>query len=263
MHKCFSHFQVVRRHSEPSTSSEVEDFLTKIKGVPLPESLSARIHNAYELVDWLRLIEPTVCDANDAAVTPSVLEVLEFVLDALKGSFTCASSGIPASQLLRLYGVFSARLRVVTLPVVQMLAHRPPASSLEWVQTLRSNIRKALLGLLGKMWKSVELSDMQPSPYVTFIRIIDSISRSLWGILSSNFLYPCTACFLQRPELVVTDVPMLYDMLHGSSDDWKRERGWIIRFLSGGMMSTEDWKVLKRRHTWELLSSLVQSSVRD
>ncbi|KAG2063529.1 hypothetical protein BDR04DRAFT_1037683, partial [Suillus decipiens] len=41
------------------------------------------------------------------------------------------------------------------------------------------------------------------------------------------------------------------------SDDWKKERGWIIRFLSDGMMSTEDWKVLKHRHTWELLSSLV------
>jgi nucleolar pre-ribosomal-associated protein 1 len=52
-------------------------------------------------------------------------------------------------------------------------------------------------------------------------------------------------------------------MLYGSSDDWKKERGWIIRFLSDGMMSTEDWKVLKRRHTWELLSSLVQSSTRD
>ncbi|KAG2062744.1 hypothetical protein BDR04DRAFT_1164705 [Suillus decipiens] len=60
MHKCFSHFQVVRRQSQPSASSEVEDFLTKIEGVPLPESLSARIHNAYELVDWLRLVEPTL-----------------------------------------------------------------------------------------------------------------------------------------------------------------------------------------------------------
>ena len=56
---------------------------------------------------------------------------------------------------------------------------------------------------------------------------------------------------------------MLYGILYGSSDDWKKERGWIIRFLSDGMMSTEDWKVLKRRHTWDLIASLVQSSVRD
>ncbi|KAG2063701.1 hypothetical protein BDR04DRAFT_1037288 [Suillus decipiens] len=52
-------------------------------------------------------------------------------------------------------------------------------------------------------------------------------------------------------------------MLYGSSDDWKKECGWVIRLLSDGMMSTEDWKVLQRRHAWKLLSSLVQSSFRD
>jgi nucleolar pre-ribosomal-associated protein 1 len=45
-------------------------------------------------------------------------------------------------------------------------------------------------------------------------------------------------------------------MLYSSSDDWKKERGWIIRFISDGMMSTDDWRVLKRRHTWELLAGL-------
>src|SRR5271168_945014 len=91
------------------------------------------------------------------------------------------------------------------------------------------------------------------------------LMHALRGIFyPSNFIYPLTARFLlQRPELDTTDVPMLYGMLYGSSDDWKKERGWIVRFLSDGMMSTEDWKVLKRRHTWDLLSSLVQSSVRD
>jgi len=56
---------------------------------------------------------------------------------------------------------------------------------------------------------------------------------------------------------------MLYNMLYSSSDDWKKERGWIIRFLSDGMMSSEDWRVLKRRHTWDLLASLFQSSESD
>jgi hypothetical protein len=45
-----------------------------------------------------------------------------------------------------------------------------------------------------------------------------------------NFIYPRAARFLlQRPEVDVTDVLMLYGMLHGSSDDWKKERGWIVR----------------------------------
>ncbi|KAG1888586.1 ribosome 60S biogenesis N-terminal-domain-containing protein [Suillus subluteus] len=189
----------------------------------------------------------------------------------------------------------------VTLFVAQMLVHHPPASSLEWVQTFRSNvfsllirclsakdekIREASLGLLARVWKSVELSDMQEKQHALYIfNLLKNLikpssdgpplrlpsfaslilSHALRGVFyPSNFIYPRTARFLlQRPELDVTDVPMLYGMLYGSSDDWKKERGWIVRFLSDGMMSTEDWKVLKRRHTWELLSSLVQSSVRD
>lgn len=80
----------------------------------------------------------------------------------------------------------------------------------------------------------------------------------------SSFVYPLTARFLlQRPELDTNDVPMLYNMLYNSSDDWKRERTWIIRLLSDGMMSTSDWLVFKRRHTWDLLSSMFQSSKMD
>jgi nucleolar pre-ribosomal-associated protein 1 len=102
-------------------------------------------------------------------------------------------------------------------------------------------------------------SDGPPSQLPSLVSSI--LSHALGGVFyPSNFIYPRTARFLlQRPELDVTDVPMLYDMFYGTLDDWKRERGWIVRFLSDGMTSTEDGKVLKRRH----LSSLVQSSVRD
>ncbi|KIM48447.1 hypothetical protein M413DRAFT_16355 [Hebeloma cylindrosporum] len=78
----------------------------------------------------------------------------------------------------------------------------------------------------------------------------------------SNFLYPITARFLlQRPMLDTTDVPLLFGMLYSSSDEnWKKERGWMVRFLADGMVSSEDWRVLKRRHTWDLLASLFQSA---
>lgn len=56
---------------------------------------------------------------------------------------------------------------------------------------------------------------------------------------------------------------MLFSMLYSSSDEWKKERGWIIRMLADGMVSTADWRVLKRRHTWDLLASLFQSSQKD
>ncbi|KAG5219659.1 ribosome 60S biogenesis N-terminal-domain-containing protein [Salix suchowensis] len=48
----------------------------------------------------------------------------------------------------------------------------------------------------------------------------------------------------ERPELDTHDIPMLYGMLYSSSDAWKKERGWIIRFLTDGMISTNDWRVL-------------------
>ncbi|KAG1894474.1 uncharacterized protein F5891DRAFT_1255164 [Suillus fuscotomentosus] len=181
----------------------------------------------------------------------------------------------------------------VALLVAKMFTHHPPTSSLELVQMFRSNIfsllirclstkdekiRAASFGLLARVWGSVEhalyifnllknlikpSSDGPPLRLPSFTSLI--LSHALRGVFyPSNFIYPCTARFLlQRPELDVTDVPMLYGMLYGSSDDWKKERGWTVRFLFDGMMSTEDWKVLKRRHTWDLLSSLVQSSVRD
>jgi nucleolar pre-ribosomal-associated protein 1 len=78
----------------------------------------------------------------------------------------------------------------------------------------------------------------------------------------SSFIYPLTARFLlQRPSLDTADVPMLYNLLYSSSDDhWKKERGWMIKFLADGMVGSEDWRALKRRHTWDLLASLFQSA---
>ena len=91
------------------------------------------------------------------------------------------------------------------------------------------------------------------------------LAHALRGIFyPSNFIYPLTARFLlQRPELDTKDVPMLYGMLYSGSDEWKKERGWMVRFLADGMMSSEDWRVLKGRHTWDLLASVFQSSEED
>ena len=102
-----------------------------------------------------------------------------------------------------------------------------------------------------------------PRRLPTFTALI--LLHALRGIFyPSNFIYPRTARFLlQRPELDVSDVPMLFGMLYSNSDDWKKERGWMLRMLGDGMVSTDDWKVLKRRHTWDLVASLFQSSKND
>lgn len=90
--------------------------------------------------------------------------------------------------------------------------------------------------------------------------------HALRGIFNpSTFVYPLTSRFLlQRPELDITDVPMLYNMLYSSdTDDWKKERGWIMRFLADGILTGSavgDWRLLKRRHVWDLIASMYQGA---
>jgi nucleolar pre-ribosomal-associated protein 1 len=58
---------------------------------------------------------------------------------------------------------------------------------------------------------------------------------------------------------------MLYGMLYSSSDDWRRERSWILKFIADAMLGAgdEEWKVFRRRHTWDLLAGLFQSGRHD
>ncbi|KAG5635154.1 hypothetical protein H0H81_012205 [Sphagnurus paluster] len=183
----------------------------------------------------------------------------------------------------------------------QALAESPPESAFTWVELFRTNIVSLLIKALSSkdpgirdtamcqiaaLWQYLETADLQERPHVIHILHLlkdilpsptDELPRRLPSYTSllllhalraifypSNFIYPITARFLlQRPELDTDDVPMLYNMLYSSSDDWKKERGWMIRFLSDGMMSTEAWRILKGRHTWELLASIFQSSEED
>ncbi|KAH7884073.1 ribosome 60S biogenesis N-terminal-domain-containing protein [Phlebopus sp. FC_14] len=191
---------------------------------------------------------------------------------------------------------------VVVALSAQMLVESPPTSALGWVKVFRTNIASLLIRCLSskdpnirelalcqiaRLWETLQDSDMQERAQVLYVlRMLKNVIpasttgrphrlptyttlillHALRGIFyPSNFIYPRTARFLlQRPELDVSDVPMLFGMLYSSnSDEWKKERGWILRMLADGMMSTEDWRVLKRRHTWDLLASLYQSTKRD
>ena len=75
----------------------------------------------------------------------------------------------------------------------------------------------------------------------------------------AHFTFPLVQRFLlQRPTFDATDVPLLYNMLFSSSENFRRERMWMLHFLrdcarSGGRA---EWKIFKRRHVWELLATL-------
>lgn len=99
-------------------------------------------------------------------------------------------------------------------------------------------------------------SDTAYLPITTTLFIAHAL-RSV--VTPRSFIYPVISHFLlQRPELDVGDVPLLYNLLYTASDKYKQERMWMLRFLrdvarSGGR---SDWKIFKRRRTWELLASL-------
>ncbi|KAF9040788.1 ribosome 60S biogenesis N-terminal-domain-containing protein [Panaeolus papilionaceus] len=153
-------------------------------------------------------------------------------------------------------------------------------------------MRSIAMAQIVGLWKQMESADFHEKPHVVYILNIlkdtfekpDAsdistptsprrlptyssliLSHALRGVFHpSNFIYPLTSRFLlQRPELDLSDVPMLYNMLYSSTDDWKKERGWIVRFLADGMVGSDDWRVLKRRHTWDLLASMMQSAEED
>ncbi|KAF7288582.1 hypothetical protein HMN09_01387300 [Mycena chlorophos] len=189
----------------------------------------------------------------------------------------------------------------VILLFAQTMAEKVPESAFAWIEMFRTNVVGLLIRTLSckdsrlrevarlqlaALWAHLEYADMQEQPHVVYVMNVLRntlpaspselvgrlpsyttlvLAHAIRGIFyPSNFTYPLTARFLlQRPAIDTTDVPMLYGMLYNSGDDWKKERGWMIRFISDGMMSTADWRVLKRRHTWELLAGLFQSSEHD
>ncbi|PWY98329.1 hypothetical protein BCV70DRAFT_238879 [Testicularia cyperi] len=110
----------------------------------------------------------------------------------------------------------------------------------------------------GKASGSAEVS----APYLPVATTL-FITHALRAVASpASFVYPSISHFmLQRPELDIGDVPLLYNLLYSASDRYRQERIWMLRFLrdvarSGGR---SDWKIFKRRHTWELLVSLYDS----
>ncbi|KDQ65157.1 hypothetical protein JAAARDRAFT_75487 [Jaapia argillacea MUCL 33604] len=189
----------------------------------------------------------------------------------------------------------------VALLVGVVVVDCPPSTGLDWVQFFRINIVSLLIRMLSSkdtglrtlalsqiagIETNIQIADVQEKPHIIHILSLlkNALKAPVYGDIPrlptvmtvllahalrgvfypTNFIYPHTARFLlQRPEIDLNDVPMLYGMLYSSSDDWKKERAWIIKFCADGMKSSEDWRVFKRRHTWDLLASLFQSSPRD
>ncbi|KAJ6559224.1 ribosome 60S biogenesis N-terminal-domain-containing protein [Mycena vulgaris] len=256
-----------------------------------------KISVASLLGQWSSTPEVPSSNALEAVQSLDAILVLRTCLHFPKWRCLADQSGFTAnSRDAQLYDpVF------LILIFAQAMAEKIPETAFGWIELFRTNVvslliralsakdqnlREVARSQLAALWAHLETADMQEQPHVVYVlnilrnvlpppageplRRLPSYTtlillHALRGVFyPSNFIYPLTARFLlQRPTLDATDVPMLYGMLYSSSEDWKKERGWIIRFISDGMMGTDDWRVLKRRHTWELLAGLFQSSEQD
>ncbi|KAJ4475724.1 hypothetical protein J3R30DRAFT_3706325 [Lentinula aciculospora] len=184
----------------------------------------------------------------------------------------------------------------------QVLVEDTPKSTTSWVEFFRTNIvslairalsakdpllRELAAAQIGVLWECLEHAEMLEKPHVFHILSLlrDALrpvhghtperlpsyttlllAHALRGVFyPSNFVYPITARFLlQRPTLDISDVPLLFGMLYSSAEDHgKKDRAWIIRMLADGMQSSADWRVFKRRHTWDLLASVFQSEEKE
>ncbi|KAL5508633.1 hypothetical protein ACEPAH_6252 [Sanghuangporus vaninii] len=157
------------------------------------------------------------------------------------------------------------------------------------LSSIDDNVRKVALLQLGTLYKLMKAADMQEKAHV--VHLLDLVrdlmrgpsdqaneipprlpslttlffAHALRGIFyPSTFIYPISARFLlQRPRMDHGDVPLLYGMLYSSTDIWRKERGWIVRFLADSILNSDDWSIVKRRHTWDLLASMFQGSYVD
>lgn len=172
------------------------------------------------------------------------------------------------------------------------LALETGLSGLDWVELLRSNLlgvavcalssrktdmRQAGAGILAKVIALVPKSSFQEQPaLLRLLRIIRHAhaTKRLPTLLSTFFahalrslgdpsshLYPTLSAFLlRRPAVDAEDVPALYETLYAAGSDGRRSRRWIVRLIRDGCRSSADWRIVRRRHTFALLASIMASS---
>lgn len=96
-------------------------------------------------------------------------------------------------------------------------------------------------------------------------------------------MYPSFSRFLlQRSLLDQRDVPMFYNLFYTTSEEPLEDQRWLLKFLADGLVRSQvsptlstplrplvdvngfqDWKIFRRRQTYELLASLMQSNKQD
>ena len=99
---------------------------------------------------------------------------------------------------------------------------------------------------------------------------IPSIHTALLARVIPILLYPHQQLFLllskfllSKPMLNLEEMPLLKMMILSSSPGQKREKLWMIKLLTEGILCEDDYKFYKRRHVFPLLFSMCDPSLSD
>ncbi|GAA5900082.1 hypothetical protein JCM5296_002051 [Sporobolomyces johnsonii] len=151
-------------------------------------------------------------------------------------------------------------------PSLRDMARATLAATLKKIEPLTFREKDELQLLLTHCRNALFSSQGEPIPSTIALFLAHCVS--LLGAPESP-LYPAfTRFLLQRPVIDMRDVPMFYMMMYSSNSDEfaaapREERAWMVRYLTEGLIRTQDWKIYRRRQVFELLASLFQTSRQD
>ncbi|CAG8450593.1 16464_t:CDS:10 [Cetraspora pellucida] len=126
--------------------------------------------------------------------------------------------------------------------------------------------KSQILLLLNSLKNSIVDRDNENKPLQRIPTIISVFIAHALNVFTNpaHFMYPIINKFLlQRPILDLEDVPMFYSLFHTSSKNYQKERVWILRLLSAGLKTHEDYKIFRRRYVWDVISSYYNSPLAD
>ena len=114
------------------------------------------------------------------------------------------------------------------------------------------------------------LLDIAANTLTEEIPRIPSIHTSLLARIVPILLHPnhelfllLTKFLLSKPILSTEELPLFKTMILSSSPLQKREKLWMIKLLTEGILCEEDYKFYRRRHVFPLLFSICDLSLND
>ncbi|CEQ40970.1 SPOSA6832_02649, partial [Sporobolomyces salmonicolor] len=151
-------------------------------------------------------------------------------------------------------------------PSLRAMARATLATTLKKIEPLAFREKDELQLVLTHCRNALFSPEGEPIPSTIALFLAHCVS--LLGAPESPLYPPFTRFLLQRPVIDMRDVPMFYMMMYSSNSDEfaaapREERAWMVRYLTEGLVRTQDWKIYRRRQVFELLASLFQTSRQD